>query len=64
MDNFRMANTEREQNRSDFSVTFLHDMMNAEPYGCDPYNHIGLGFGFNWPRAMEIFERRLFDGTL
>ena len=58
-----MKNSEREQNRSDFSQSFLNDVhYRLFGWGHDPRNHIGKNCGYNFPRALEIFSRRVLGG--
>ena len=57
-----IRHSEREQLRDDFPQTFLNDFSRqAVSHGADPYNRIGLNFGFNVPRALEIMHRRVFQ---
>ncbi len=51
--------SEREQNRKDFSNTFLHDLANQTTHGHDPRNYIGLDFGFNFCQALQVWQDRI-----
>jgi hypothetical protein len=63
MNNFKISQTDREQFRTDFNDTFLLDLLAAPMWGNDPYNHIGLGSGFNVPRAFQIAEDKVIAGA-
>ncbi len=62
MNTHQVSNSAREKYRTDFSTEFLNDLVSqGTVMDIDPYNHIGVNFGHNNPRAYQIWHDRQMD---
>jgi hypothetical protein len=64
MTNFKCAQSDREQFRTDFDNQFLLDYINCFLFGKDPCNHIGLQCGINNPRTLQVAQEKALAGEL